>query len=177
MLKKSIKKTVSCVLAVAMVLSLATISDVNAAKRATLKTKKIELKKGTSKKIVIKNKNKKRSYTFKSNRTKIAKVNKKGKITAVKQGLAKITVKEVWKVGKKTKNRKVGTVKVTVLPKDNGSTETNQPAIVLTPTPTPTPSTQVPTISPTETPVEPTIIPVINLSYDTFTYDFEEETA
>jgi len=175
MLKKSIKKTVSCVLAVAMVLSLATISDVNAAKRATLKTKKIELKKGTSKKIVIKNKNKKRSYTFKSNRTKIAKVNKKGKITAVKQGLAKITVKEVWKVGKKTKNRKVGTVKVTVLPKDNGSTETNQPAIVLTPTPTP--STQVPTISPTETPAEPTIIPVINLSYDTFTYDFEEETA
>lgn len=173
MLKKSIKKSISCILAVAMVLSLATVSDIKAAKKATLKTKKMELKKGTSKKIVIKNKNKKRSYTFKSNRTKIAKVNKKGKVTAVKKGSAKITVKEVWKVGKKTKNRKVGTVKVAVLPKDNAVTPTNQPT--LSPTPMPAPTT--PVVQPTEAPAEPTKVPVINLSYDTFSYDFEEETS
>ena len=83
MLKNSFKKTVSCILAVAMVLSLATVIDVKAAKKATLKTKKMELKKGTSKKIVIKNKNKKRSYTFKSNKPKVAKVNKKGKVTSL----------------------------------------------------------------------------------------------
>lgn len=62
-------------------------------------------------KIVIKNKDKKKKYTFKSNKKKIAKVSKSGKVTAVKKGNAKITVKETVK---KKKARKLGVVKVTV---------------------------------------------------------------
>ena len=86
---KNINKALSCILIAAMVTSVCNITGVTAAKKAVLKTKKILIEVGSSKKIVIKNKDKKKSYTFKSNKNKIAKVNKNGKVTAVKKGSAK----------------------------------------------------------------------------------------
>jgi len=167
-----LKRAVSLFLTGIMVLSLCISSNVEAAKKATLKTKKMTLNMGNSKKIVIKNKDKKKNYTFKSNKLKVAKVNKKGKVTAVKKGSAKITVKETWKVGKKMKARTVGSVKVKVQTKDNVETQT---------TPSVNASISVPTypvvVPPTEVPFVPTKEPVINLAYDTFTYDFEDETS
>lgn len=94
------------------------------AKKAVVKKKKVTVQVGKTKKITIKNKKKSCRYTFKSNKKKVAKVSKKGKITGVKAGTAKITVKEIRKKGK-GKTRKVGTVKVTVTKKNTGGT-TNQ---------------------------------------------------
>ena len=108
---KSIKKALSCILIAAMVTSVCNTTGVTAAKKAALKTKRLVVEVGSSKKIVIKNKDKKKKYTFKSNKKKIAKVSKSGKVTAVKKGNAKITVKETVK---KKKARKLGVVKVTV---------------------------------------------------------------
>ena len=108
---KSIKKALSCILIAAMVTSVCNTTGVTAAKKAVLKTKRLVVEVGSSKKIVIKNKDKKKKYTFKSNKKKIAKVSKSGKVTAVKKGNAKITVKETVK---KKKARKLGVVKVTV---------------------------------------------------------------
>lgn len=94
------------------------------AKKATLKTKKVTVQAGKSKKIKIKNKKKTCKYTFKSNKKKIARVSKKGTIQGLKAGSAKITVKEIKKKGK-GKARKVGTVKVKVTPKKiSGKTNT-----------------------------------------------------
>lgn len=94
---KSIKKALSCILIAAMVTSVCNTTGVTAAKKAVLKTKRIVVEVGSSKKIVIKNKDKKKKYTFKSNKKKIAKVSKSGKVTAVKKGNAKITVKRQLK--------------------------------------------------------------------------------
>ena len=68
---------------------------VSAAKKASLKTKSLNVNVGESKKITIKKKVSKRTYTFTSSKKKVAKVNKKGKVTGVKSGKANITVKEV----------------------------------------------------------------------------------
>lgn len=86
----------------------ASYDSARAAKKAALKAKSMHLTVGESKKIKLKNKNNKAKYTFTSSAKKIAKVNKKGKVTAVKKGQAKITVKEVIKKGKKKRTRKVG---------------------------------------------------------------------
>lgn len=95
------------------------------AKKATLKTKKVNLTVGKKKTIKIKNKKKSCKYKFKSSKKKVATVSKKGKIKALKAGKAKITVKEIAKKGK-GKSRKVGVVKVTVKKKsvDNKTTPT-----------------------------------------------------
>ncbi len=180
MQNKGCKKVICCILAGAMLFSMGIGSSVEAAKKTSLKTKKLTLKEGASKKIVIKNKNKKRSYTFKSSKPSVAKVNKSGKVTAVKKGSAKITVKESWKVGKKTKKRTIGSVKVKVKAKDIVVTPTTVPTNAPTTVPTIVPTT-VPTapavVWPTEAPVEPTKEPVINLAYNTYTYDFEEDAS
>lgn len=84
----------------------ASYDSARAAKKAALKAKSMHLTIGESKKIKLKNN--KAKYTFTSSAKKIAKVNKKGKVTAVKKGQAKITVKEVIKKGKKKRTRKVG---------------------------------------------------------------------
>ena len=88
-------------------------SDVEAKAKASLKTKKISVKVGKKKSILIKNKTKKHSYSFTSSNKQVAKVTSKGKVTGIKAGKATITVKEVLKKGKK-KKRKLGKVKVTV---------------------------------------------------------------
>lgn len=115
----------SGILALSMTLGGMTAPTAEAkAKKATVKKKKVTVQVGKTKKITIKNKKKSCRYTFKSNKKKVAKVSKKGKITGVKAGTAKITVKETKKKGK-GKTRKVGTVKVKVTKKSIGGT-TNQ---------------------------------------------------
>ena len=101
-------------------------SDVEAKAKASLKTKKISVKVGKKKSILIKNKTKKHSYSFTSSNKQVAKVTSKGKVTGIKAGKATITVKEVLKKGKK-KKRTLGKVKVTV----TGMKKKN----VVTPTP------------------------------------------
>ena len=81
-------------------------SDVEAKAKASLKTKKISVKVGKKKSILIKNKTKKHSYSFTSSNKQVAKVTSKGKVTGIKAGKATITVKEVLKKGKKKKGKK-----------------------------------------------------------------------
>ncbi len=107
------RRTISLMLAVTLTLSIfAGTASAASAGKAKLKTKKLVLETGMKKNIVIKKKNKKNLYSFVSSNKRVAKVNKKGKVTARKIGKAKITVKETEKGSKK--KRKLGTVKVTV---------------------------------------------------------------
>lgn len=126
----------SGILAVSMAFSgMAAPASQAKAKKATLKTKKVSVQVGKTKKITIKNKNKTCKYTFKSNKTKIAKVTSTGTIKGVKAGSAKVTVTEIKKKGKGSK-RKVGTVKVTVKKKQNDNSNSNNNKTTPTPMPT-----------------------------------------
>lgn len=121
MLKKAFKSVVCVLLTAGLVCTGSSSGTAQAAKKATLKTKKVTMKVGEKKSIVIKNKNKKASYSFVSSSKAKATVTKKGVIKAKKEGKATVTVKEKYK----TKTRKLGKVKVTVKGKD---TVTPQPA-------------------------------------------------
>lgn len=125
--------------------------------KAKLKQKKMTIVKGTKKKIAISNKKKGAKYTFKLSKKKVVKVSKKGTITALKLGTVKITVKEKYK----KKTRKVGTVTVRCVAKQdktkNTPTPTNNsnkgtPAATATITAT---SDITPSPSPTATPIGP----------------------
>lgn len=80
MLQKSLRKTISLASALAIVCTgIAapwSTDSVEAAQKASLKAKKVTVKVGKTKKIAIKGKAKKAKYTFKSNKTKVATVNK-----------------------------------------------------------------------------------------------------
>lgn len=165
-MKKNIIGFTACLLAVSVVLTNGVI-PAQAAKQATLKTKKVTMQIGKKKTITIKNKKKKAVYTFKSKNTKIVKVSKKGVMTAQKAGKTKISVKE--KLGKKT--RSVGNVTVTVKQTDINTPQPSSPA-TQTATPNPaatqtantpaTPQAPEPTVTPQETVTpRPPIIPEI----------------
>lgn len=89
---------------------LCTGAEVSAAKKTTLKTKSKSLYINGTYTIPLKDKKKKATYFFTSNKTKVAKVNSKGKITARGKGSAKIKVR--YKYKKKTYS--AGTFKVSV---------------------------------------------------------------
>lgn len=131
-------------------------SDVEAKAKASLKTKRISVKVGKKKSILIKNKTKKHSYSFTSSNKQVAKVQSKGKVTRDKK-LEKqtITVKEVLKKGKK-KKRTLGKVKVTVtgMKKKNVATPTPETVNKAAPT-AEVKTTPTATLSATA-PVEPT---------------------
>lgn len=171
-MKRNIKRrAVSLTLLLAMTCScvsgaLTKAPDAQAAKKASIKNKKVTLEVGAKKTIKITGKQKKASYLFKASNKKI-KVSKKGVITGVKTGNAKVTVKEKYQ--KKTK--KIGVVSVQVKAKQtpsvpSGTPAATQPASTSTPsagTPAPTPgdstspaptdaATEAPTASPTSTP-------------------------
>ena len=101
MLKKAVKSGVCLLLAAGLVCTGSLSGTTQAAKKATLKTKKVTMNVGEKKSIVIKNKNKKASYSFVSSAKAKAAVTKKGVIKAKKAGKATITVKEKYK--KKTR--------------------------------------------------------------------------
>lgn len=168
---KNVRRVLCTILTFALCLQLGMGSQtakVEAAKKATLQTKKLSMKVGQKKSIKIKNKVKKAKYTFKSNKTKVASVSKSGKVTAKKKGSAVITVKQTLKKKVKT----VGKVKVTVKAKSTATQST--PSATDTPaantpnngnntqvTPTPTPNgggntnvTPTPSVTPTPAPTE-----------------------
>lgn len=85
-------------------------ADASAATKTTLKTKSQSLYINGTYTIPLKDKKKKATYFYTSNKTKIAKVNSKGKITARGKGSAKIKVR--YKYKKRTYS--AGTFKVSV---------------------------------------------------------------
>lgn len=152
-MKNCSKKLFGFVLILALLFSsLPTGLTVSAAKKTTLKTKKVTVYKGKTKKIQLKHKKKKRTYTFSSKNKKIATVSKKGIIKGKKAGKTSITVKEKYTSKKKKKTRTIGKVKVTVKNKKQSSTQKKEPKNesqtknpVATATPTPAAVTPVPT--------------------------------
>ena len=151
MRKRGSQKLVVLFTVMAMLLSLCAQGDpVSAAKKATLKQKKMTITKGKTKKITIKNKKKQRKYIFSTSKKKIATVSKKGVVKGKEVGKAVITVKEKYKVKKKNKKRVVGKVKVTVMAKKKPNTTDNSNQ-----TATPVPGSQKPTVTVTST-LEPT---------------------
>lgn len=167
-----------------MVFSVLGAPSSNAAKKTSIKTKKISMKVGQKKKIKLKNKKKKASYTYSSSKKSLATVSKKGVVSAKKAGTVQILVKEKYK----KKTRKVGIVRISIQEK-NTVAKTPAPAVPTatavpgtplpsqqpssaTPTPAPTaPATASPSASPvaSETPVpDPTLTPKpIDTNYDT----------
>lgn len=153
------KKFLCLLLAVALISGNGYTAD--SAKKAALSFSKVTLKIGQKKKIVIKNKNKKAKYSYKSSSAKKIAVNKKGVITAKKAGKAKITVRETIK----KKVRKVGVIKVTCknsTDTDNAANQTPADETPKTPdnyVPSPTPLKQQESPEPTEN--APTESPVV----------------
>lgn len=133
MTKRMRKRMISFLLAFAMVCTSLVLPGNNstsqAAKKASLRTKKLTVTVGKKKTIKIKNKVKKAKYTFKSKKKKIATVSKKGVVKGKKKGTTYITVTET----KKKKKRTVGKVKVIV--KKKKVVGPNTPIVTVTPTP------------------------------------------
>lgn len=153
MLTKNSKRIVSLGLALAVTGScfagiLSDPAGLQAAKKAKLQTKSMTLEVGKKKTIKLTGKKSKAKYTFKASNKKI-KVSKKGVVTAVKKGTAKVKVKEIYK--KKTKS--IGTVKVTVKsqPKQTAAPAVPTPPVV-TAAPSSQPSTQAPQTQPSAQP-------------------------
>lgn len=175
-------RTAICLLMSATILC-TPFPQISAARKATIVTKKITLKTGESKKIVIKNKQQKMTYSFKSSNPKKASVTKKGVIKARKKGSVSITVSE----GIKKKFHKIGAVKVKI--QSNKQSNNNQsttetivqlstqiptvtvsPAVSSTASPvaTKTPITNVVTPEPTQTAIPaPTRTPLVIADHDT----------
>lgn len=155
-MKKKALQTVSLLMAFALLGQ--SVPSATAKSKAKVKQKKITMQKGATKKITIRNKKKGAKYTFTLSKKKIVKVSKKGKITALKLGTVKITVKEKYK----KKTRKVGTITVTCVAKQKNNTINSSPtptaATSQAGTPTTTP-TMTPEITPTSTP-SPTPTPI-----------------
>lgn len=148
-----VKRAISLTLSAAMVCItvLGGVTDVNAAKKATIKTKRISIKVGEKKTIKIANKVKKAKYKFSTSKKAVATVTAKGVVKGKKKGSAKITVKETLK----KKTRKLGTVTVKVSPKKvnpqptQPAAQPTQPALTATQPPQPIQQTPTPTPEPT----------------------------
>ncbi len=182
MLKKTNKRILSMTMAFVMAGScvlgaLAEPTDSQAAKKPKLKTKSVSLFEGKKKTIQITGKRKKAKYTFKASNKKI-KVSKKGVITAVKKGTAKVKVSETYKKKKKT----IGTVKVTVkrklvpnkttAPQVPATPGVSAPSIPIASAPAQVIQSEAPTAEPT-----PVIRPTIEPAYETKTLDFDGSTS
>lgn len=180
------QRVVSAALVMAlMVGSISGAGAAQAAKKASLKTKKMTLSVKKSQKIVIKNKLAKKKYTFKSSKASVAKVSKAGKVTGVKTGKAKISVYEENKK-KPKKKKKIGTCSVVVnAKKDNTKNKaTTAPAVTAAPVVTapvvtapaataPAPTQDVPAVTEPAATAKPTIVP----AYNTTTVDFDGSTS
>lgn len=87
-MKRTWKQTLSVCLSLAMVVTSLVAGSSEAAGKAKLSTKKLNLTVGQKKKIAIKGKKAKAKYTFSSSAKAKASVSKKGVITAKKTGKA-----------------------------------------------------------------------------------------
>lgn len=151
------KKVLALTLMVSLIISGVSTNKVQAkaSNKIKLQQKKITISVGNSKRIqVIKSckKKVKKILKYTSSNVKVAKVNKKGKVTGRKEGIATITVKLKLKNGKKKSLK----CKVTVVAK---STETIIPTVVPTAIPTTTASVSH-TPAATE-PVKTSNVPVV----------------
>lgn len=174
------QRAVSAVVAIALTVGcISGSAPADAAKKASVKTKKMSLAVKESKKIAIKNKLAKKKYTFKSSKKSVAKVSSAGKVTGVKAGKATITVYEADKK-KAKKKKKIGTCAVVVKAKgDNGQKSTPVPTTA--PTASAAPGVTAPPVQQTGTPVPaspaPTVVPetkpTIEPAYGTTTVDFD----
>lgn len=135
MLTRKTKKVLAIVLTGAIALP-GLAADVPVSAKAKCTVKKMTLQVGQKKTIKIKGKVKGARYTFKSSKTSVAKVNKKGVVSAKKAGKAVVTITEK----KKSKKKVIGKVKVTVKNKKEVQTTTE-------PTTTPVTSS-APTVAP-----------------------------
>lgn len=122
--KSKILRCVQIMLCILLLLSLHP-SQADAAKKAALKTTKVSMTVGKTKKIKITRKKKGAKYLFYSSGKSKASVSKSGVIRAKKAGKVKITVKEKYK----KKIRLLGKVNVTIkkkeVKKDNNSGQNN----------------------------------------------------
>lgn len=126
-------------------------SDIaGASGKTTLTKKKIVLSKGSKEKIKIKNKKKKRTYQYQVKDKKIAIVNKKGVITAKRNGKTSVTVREIYK----KKKKKIG--KITVIVEENEDKKNTSAPAVSTPPATVQSAAPSPSVAPT---VIPTVVP------------------
>lgn len=177
MLKKKAKKTIALILAGAVVLPGAS-SDVLVSAKAKCAVKTMTLEKGQKKTIKIKKKVKGATYSFKSSKSSVAKVNKKGVVTAKKVGKAVITVTEK----KKTKKKTVGKVTIKVKEKSTVAT-TEQPSSSPVTTSVPSPSASsatsaAPTATATATPAAtPTVASSKPKSFIDENFEVPEEFA
>ncbi len=125
-------------------------------KKLSLNKTKVTLKVGKKVTLKVKNKPSKAKVTFATSNKKVAKVNKKGKVTAVKKGSAKITAKVKYKNNKKTITKKLVCKVKVVANKTNASSSPAATSEVTTTT-----SPVVPSASPL---VVPTIDPSADVS-------------
>lgn len=157
--RRFIRTGLSAVLSLSMVLSMAGMDNVAsaAAKKVKLNKTKVTVSVGKKVSLKVKNAPKKAKFTWKTNKKKVAKVSKKGKVTAVSAGTAKITCKVTYKKNGRKVNKKL-TCKVTVKAKavptlPPSSAPTTGGAIVPSAAPSAAaPSAQAPTQEPTENP-------------------------
>lgn len=143
MIRKEIQKGMCLLLAFGLVAVSGADILSEAAAKATLKTKKMSLTVGRSKKITIKGKKKKAKYTFTSSSKKKATVSKTGLVKAKKVGKVTITVKEKYR----KKTSKIGKVSVVIQKKK----DTNSANVVITSSATPNTSANS-TVTSTPTP-------------------------
>lgn len=115
--RKLVKKTAALIVAAAVLVSTEGVTGIRTpgiitAEAATVKKKSYDMAIAETLKLdsKISGKSKSATYTYKSSKTSVASVSKKGVVTAKKAGKTQITITEV-KGGKK---KTVGTVKVTV---------------------------------------------------------------
>lgn len=167
MLTRKTKKVLAIVLTGAVALpGMASGTLVSAKAKCT--TKKMTLQAGEKKTIKIKGKVKGARYTFKSSKTSVAKVNKKGVVSAKKAGKAVVTITEK----KKSKKKVIGKVKVTVKNKKEVQTTTeptttpvtsSAPTVAPSASATPVATASVaPTVAPTVVPTStPTAVPTV----------------
>lgn len=158
-MRRKFAKGTALFLATVMTVSVITGSISSKAAAGTkLKTKSIVLEKGEKKTIKLVGKKKNAKYSFTVKKKTIAKVTAKGVVKGLKAGKTSITVYE--KKNKKSKKKKIGTVKVKVLAGGTTSTDvpsteapSGTPQVTEQPAPSETPkATKTP--KPTETPFQ-----------------------
>lgn len=154
------KKIWSVVLALALLLSMQgmnTVTGSAATKEMKLNVNnKITLTKGKQKKLQVNHLPKKAKVIWTTSNKKVVKVSKKGKITAVKKGTAKIKAKVTYRTDNKNRT-KTFTVKVTV--KNPAKKVSATPTAAITPTEAPGD-----VITPTEVPdaaITPIVMPTL----------------
>ncbi len=149
-MKKIIAKSLVLGLVISQLLPMGETTVEAAKKKVKLNKKSVTITQGKSVTLKVKNKKKKAKVTWKSKNKKIAKVNKKGKVTGKKVG--KTTIIATVKQGKKKTKL---ACKVTVKKRENKNVPTATPKFmgILNPTKEPVPTisaTPVPTAKPGE---------------------------